>query len=129
MVIFATFVGFMADGVLGAVVITFGVFLPAFVFPIFFHRGLVAISQNPRIRPFLLGVAAGVIGLIAAVTLDILDTSIVDVPSALIALVAFAALNRFHGKLTVVYVMVAAGSQARPSAWNATPARPAATIT
>jgi len=108
-VIFATFVGYLADGLLGALLITLGVFLPAFVFPIFFHRGLVAIAENPRIRPFLLGVAAGVIGLIAAVTLDILETSIVDVPTAIIALLAFAALNRWHAKLTLVYVMAAAG--------------------
>ena len=61
---------------------TLGIFLPAFVFPIFFHRCLVAVAENPRIRPFLLGVAAGVIGLIAAVTVDIVDTSVVDVPTA-----------------------------------------------
>ncbi len=109
MVIFATFVGYMADGIAGALLITLGVFLPAFVFPIFFHRSLVAVANNPRIRPLLLGVAAGVIGLIAAVTLDILKTSIVDIPAALIALAAFAALNRWHGKLTVVYVMLGSG--------------------
>ena len=80
---------------------TLGIFLPAFVFPIFFHRGLVAIAENPRIRPFLLGVAAAVIGLIAAVTVDIVDASVVDVPTAILAAAAFPALNRWHGKLTV----------------------------
>lgn len=44
------------------------IFIPAFVFPIFLHRHLVAIAENPRIRPFLLGVTAGVVGLIASVT-------------------------------------------------------------
>jgi chromate transport protein ChrA len=50
-----------------------------------------------------------VIGLIAAVTVEILKTSVVDVYTALIALGAFAALNRWHSKLTVVYVMASAG--------------------
>jgi chromate transport protein ChrA len=69
----------------------------------------VAIAENPRIRPFLLGVAAAVIGLIAAVTLEILDTSIVDVPTAVLAIAAFLALNRWHGKLTVVAVVLGCG--------------------
>jgi chromate transporter len=108
-IIFSTFVGYIAGGLTGALVITLGIFLPAFVFPIFLHRGLVAIAENPRIRPFLLGVAAGVIGLIAAVTVDIVDTSVVDVPTAILAVAAFLALNRWHGKLTVLYVVLGCG--------------------
>ena len=38
---------------------TLGIFLPAFVFPIFLHRQLVAVAENERLHPFLLGVAAG----------------------------------------------------------------------
>lgn len=109
LVIFSTFVGYVAGGLGGALVITLGVFLPAFVFPIFLHRQLVAVADNPRVRPFLLGVAAAVVGLIAAVTITILDAGVVDVPTALLALVAFAALNRFHAKLTVVYVVLGCG--------------------
>jgi chromate transporter len=82
MIIFSTFVGYLASGLAGSLAMTVGIFLPAFVFPIFFHRGLVALAENPRIRPFLLGVAAGVIGLIAAVTVEILDESVIDVPTA-----------------------------------------------
>ena len=110
LIIFSTFVGYLAGGMAGGIAMTVGIFLPAFVFPIFFHRQLVALAENPHIRPFLLGVAAGVIGLIAAVAVDIAGTSIVDVPSALIALGAFAALMRWHGTLTVVWVMLAAGA-------------------
>jgi chromate transporter len=109
LIIFSTFVGYIAGGLVGALVITLGIFLPAFVFPIFFHRGLVAIAENPRIRPFLLGVAAGVIGLIAAVTVQIVDTSVVDAYTAMLAVGAFAALQRWHGKLTVLYVVLGCG--------------------
>ena len=109
LIIFSTFVGYIAGGLTGALVITLGIFLPAFILPIFFHRALVAVAENPRVRPFLLGVAAGVIGLIAAVTVEIVDTGVVDVPTALLALLAFAALNRWHGKLTVLWVVAACG--------------------
>jgi chromate transporter len=110
LIIFSTFVGYLAGGLGGGVAMTVGIFLPAFVFPIFLHRWLVAIAENPRIRPFLLGVAAGVIGLIAAVTVDILDTSVVDLPTALLAVAAFLALTRWHGKLTVVAVVLGCGA-------------------
>jgi chromate transporter len=109
MIIFSTFVGYQAGGLEGSLAMTFGIFLPAFVFPIFFHHGLVAVAENPRLRPFLLGVAAGVVGLIAAVTIEILDASIVDAPSALLAVAAFALLYRFHGKLTVLFVVLGCG--------------------
>ena len=109
LVIFSTFVGYVAGGLGGSLAMTFGIFLPAFVFPIFFHRALVAVAENPRVRPFLLGVAAGVIGLIAAVTIEILRVSVVDVPSGVLAVAAFAVLYRFHGKLTVLVVVLGCG--------------------
>jgi len=109
LIIFSTFVGYIAGGLGGALAMTVGIFIPAFVFPTFCHRWLVAIAQNPRIRPFLLGVAAGVIGLIAAVTVQIVDTSVVDAYTAVLAIGAFLALNRWHGKLTVLYVMLGCG--------------------
>jgi chromate transporter len=109
LIIFATFVGYLAGGLLGALVITLGIFLPAFVFPIFLHRQLVAISENPRLHLFLLGVAAGVVGLIAAVTVEIIETSVVDAYTAMLAIAAFLALNRWHGKLTVLYVVLGCG--------------------
>ncbi len=109
LIIFSTFVGYVAGGLGGALAMTLGIFLPAFLFPIFLHRWLVALAANPRIRPFLLGVAAAVVGLIAAVTVEIMETGVVDVPTALLALGAFAALMRFHAKLTVLYVVLGCG--------------------
>jgi chromate transporter len=109
LIIFSTFVGYIAGGMVGALAMTLGIFLPAFLFPIFLHRQLVAIADNPRLHQFLLGVAAGVIGLIAAVTVEIVRTSVVDVYTAILALGAFAALNHWHSKLTVLYVMGTCG--------------------
>jgi chromate transporter len=110
MIIFSTFVGYLAGDLAGALAMTLGVFLPAFVFPIFFHRQLVAIAENPRLHPFLLGVAAAVVGLIAAVTVDIVDTGVVDAYTAALALAALAALFVWHGKLTVLWVVLGCGA-------------------
>jgi len=109
LIIFSTFVGYLAGGLGGALAMTVGIFLPAFVFPIFFHRALVRVAENERIHAFLLGVAAGVIGLIAAVTVDIVETGVVDVWTGLLATAAFLALLRWHGKLTVLYVVLGCG--------------------
>jgi chromate transporter len=110
LIIFATFVGYLGGGLVGALLITLGIFLPAFLFPIYLHRQLVAIAENERLHQFLLGVAAGVIGLIAAVTVEIVEVSVVDVYTAALAIGAFLALNRWHGKLTVLYVVLSCGA-------------------
>lgn len=110
LIIFSTFVGYLAGGLGGSLVITVGIFLPAFVFPIFLHRQLVLVAENKRLHPFLLGVAAGVIGLIAAVTVQIVKTSVVDVYTAILAIGAFLALSRWHSKLTVLYVVLGCGA-------------------
>lgn len=53
------------------------------------------------------------IGLIASVTVLILDTSMADVYSAILAAAAFVVLYRFHGKLTVLYVGLGCGRSGR----------------
>ena len=110
LIIFSTFVGYLAGGLAGGIAMTVGIFLPAFVLPIFFHRQLVSVAESETIRPFLLGVAAGVIGLIAAVTVEILDQSVVDVYTAILAVAAFAVLYRFQGKLTILFVVFGCGA-------------------
>jgi chromate transporter len=109
LIIFSTFVGYLAGGLAGAIAMTVGIFLPAFVFPIFLHRQFVAVADNPRVRPFLLGVAAGVIGLIGSVTIEVLKTGVVDVASGILAAAAFLILYRFPGRLTVLWVVLGSG--------------------
>ena len=110
LIIFSTFVGYLAGGLRGSLAMTVGIFIPAFIFPIFLHRQLVSVAENERLHPFLLGVAAGVIGLIAAVTVQIVKTSVVDVYTGLLAVGGFLALNRWHSKLTVLWVVLGCGA-------------------
>lgn len=42
----------------------------------------MTVAENERLHPILLGVAAGVIGLIAAVTVNIIDTGVVDLATS-----------------------------------------------
>jgi len=71
LIIFATFVGYVAGGIGGAMAMTAGVFLPAFGFSLIFYDRLEAVLENARLRALLDGVAAGVVGLIAATTLQL----------------------------------------------------------
>lgn len=41
---------------------------------------------------------------------EIVKTSVVDAYTALLAIGAFAALNRWHGKMTVLYVVLGCGA-------------------
>lgn len=71
LIIFATFVGYVGGGVLGALVMTVGVFLPAFAFSLLFYDRLEAVLEDRRLHALLEGVAAGVVGLIAATTVEL----------------------------------------------------------
>ena len=51
LIIFSTFVGYIAGGLVGALAMTLGIFLPAFVFPIYFHRLWIADRREPPHPP------------------------------------------------------------------------------
>ncbi|MBK8595251.1 MAG: chromate efflux transporter [Holophagales bacterium] len=92
----ATFVGWLLAGPSGALVATAGIFLPAFVF--------VALSTPlvPRLRAsrtaaaFLDGVNVASLALMAVVTAILGRTAIVDLPTALLGVLAALLLLRFR---------------------------------
>lgn len=71
LVIFATFVGYQAGGVWGALAITAGVFLPAFAFSLILYERLEAVVEHPPLHAFLEGVGAAVAGLIAVTAVQL----------------------------------------------------------
>jgi chromate transporter len=91
LIIFGTFVGFLAGGLPGGVAMTLGIFLPAFAFALLFGDGLEALVQRPGLHRVLEGVAAGVVGIIAMTALDLGASLAGRVPSLVGAAVILAA--------------------------------------
>jgi len=114
LIIFSTFVGYFGGGPLGAIVMTIGIFLPAFAFTLFFHHKLERLIDDQGIKTFLEGVSAGVVGLIAATTVELGFKTLFNVSDMLAPLAIFAislaALYVFKAKTTVVWVVLAAGA-------------------
>ena len=113
LVIFATFAGFVAGGWSGALAITAGMFLPAFAFSLVLYERLEAIVENPALHRLLSGVAAGVVGVIAA-TLVQLGWSTAERASNIWAAAAIfgagaAAIWLLKGRLAIPALVVAGG--------------------
>jgi chromate transporter len=87
--LFTTFVGYLASGVIGAVLATFFVFLPSFFFVIGGVHYVEKVRENHLIQAFFAGVSAAVVGVIAVVSLDLIPQALVDWPTLAIAVVAF----------------------------------------
>ena len=87
--LFSTFVGFLAGGITGAVIATFFVFLPSFVFVLAGARYDEKVRDNRFVQAFLAGASAAVVGLIIVVSLELLPAALLDIPTIIIALIAF----------------------------------------
>jgi chromate transporter len=71
LIIFATFVGYIAGVLVGALAMTAGIFMPAFAFALLFYDRLEQVIEDDRLHRFLEGVAAGVVGLIAVTAIQL----------------------------------------------------------
>jgi chromate transporter len=109
LVIFATFVGYLGGGFVGAGAITVGIFLPAFVITLAGHRYLEAAVSNPRLHAVLDGVAAGVVGLVGATLVHLAPAALGSLPAVAIFSVALAILYAWRASVGVAVVVAAAG--------------------
>jgi chromate transporter len=108
LVIFVTFVGYLGGGFAGALAMTIGMFLPAFAFTLVGHELMERLVERPGIHAALDGIAAGVVGLIAATALQLL-TTITDLPSILIFLAALITAYCWKSKWAVLVIVGGAG--------------------
>jgi len=107
--LFTTFAGYLAGGISGAVLATFFVFLPSFVFVIGGTHYIEKVRDNRSIQAFLAGVSAAVVGVIAVVSLDLVPEAIVGWPSVAIAVIAFLLIVWLKRDVALVAVAAMAG--------------------
>ena len=88
----ATFIGYVLAGGPGAILATLAIFLPSFVFVALSHPLLPRIRGSRAAGAFLDGVNVAALGLMAAVTLQLARSAIVDGFTAALALLAGALL-------------------------------------
>ena len=109
LIIFSTFVGYFGAGWLGALLITLGVFLPAFSFTLVGHSLLEKIIANKGLHSFLDGVTAAVIGLIAVTAINLLLTNITSLQAIIIFSISLVLLITFRSKYTIIFIILGAG--------------------
>jgi chromate transporter len=91
----ATFIGYMLGGVPGALVATLGIFLPSFIFVAISNPIIPRIRNSPWISGLLDGVNVASLGLMAAVTWQLGQASLIDPLTIVLALLSFLLLMRF----------------------------------
>lgn len=113
LVIFATFIGYVAGGWSGALAITAGMFLPAFAFSMLFYERLEAVVENPALHRFLGGVAAAVVGIIVATLIQLtwsVGGRVSGYPAALVIfLLCLTAVWKIKGKWVMPAIILFAG--------------------
>src|ERR1044071_2807762 len=102
--LFTTFVGYVAGGIPGAVVATFFVFLPSFVFVLGGVHYVERVRENRGLHAFLAGVSAAVVGVIAVVSLDLIPEALVDWVTVGIALLGFILIAFLKRNVALVAV-------------------------
>jgi chromate transporter len=72
LLMFGTFLGYMATGISGALLITVAIFLPAFLFTLLGHKYFEQILKHKPLHAFLDGVSAGVAGILVITAIEFL---------------------------------------------------------
>jgi len=105
----ATFIGYILGGVPGALLATFGIFLPSFVFVAISNPLIPRMRRSVWVGSFLDGINIASLSLMSAVTFQLGISSLFDLPTILIALISLGLLLRFKFNPTW---MVAGGALA-----------------
>ena len=91
-VISATFVGFLLDGLRGAVAASVGIFAPAVLFTVVATPILLRHSANPRLKGFIRGITVAVVGVLVGTTYLVGKTAIGDALTVTVAAASLVAL-------------------------------------
>jgi len=100
----ATFIGYVLGGLPGAALATIGIFLPAFVFVALSGPLIPRLRQSPALSSLLDGVNAASTGLMAAVTIQLAQSALIDPLTILLAIVS--ALLLWRTKLNPTWLIL-----------------------
>ncbi|PJJ09276.1 chromate transporter [Flavobacterium sp. 1] len=106
-VITVGFIGYLVAGFTGATVAALGVFLPCYLFTVIPAPYFKKISQNKSIKAFVDGITAGVIGALVGAVIVIALRTIIDIPTAMIA-IGTALVLIYSKKLQEPHIIVIA---------------------
>jgi chromate transporter len=107
-VITVGFIGYLVAGLPGACVAALGTFLPCYLFTVLPAPYFKKYGRLPAIKAFVDGITAAAVGAITGSVIVIARRSIVDWPTALLALVTVVVLWRFKKLQEPVVVAAAA---------------------
>ena len=110
LIIFGTYLGFIANGFSGAILMTLGIFLPAFAFTLLGHKHLERLIENRALHGALDGISAAVVGLLAITALNIFYNTITDLPKLTLFAASLAALYLLRGKWNIPAVILLCGA-------------------
>jgi chromate transporter len=91
-VISATFVGFLLNGIPGAVAATVGIFAPAVLFTVLATPLLLRRAKNRRLQGFVRGITVAVVGVLVGTTYLVARTAIGDLLTVSVAVLALIVL-------------------------------------
>jgi chromate transporter len=104
----ATFIGYLVGGLPGALLATLGIFLPSFIFVALSGPLVPKLRASTLVAALLDGVNASALALMAGVTLQLAQASLVDPLTVLLTLVALALLLRTN--LNSAWLVLAGGA-------------------
>lgn len=107
-VITVGFIGYLVAGLPGAVAAALGTFLPCYLFTVIPAPYVKKYGHLPSVKAFVDGITAAAVGAITGSVLVIAKRSIIDVPTALLALGTIVLLWRFKKLQEPVIVTAAA---------------------
>jgi chromate transporter len=107
-VITVGFIGYLVAGFAGACVAALGTFLPCYLFTVLPAPYFKKYGRLPAVKAFVDGITAAAVGAITGSVIVIARRSVVDWPTALLALATVLLLWRFRKLQEPVIVMAAA---------------------
>jgi len=107
-VITVAFIGYLVDGLWGAIAAGLGIFVPVYLVVVIAAPHYSRLARNPQLNAFVKGVTAAAAGAIAGAVVVLARRSIYDIPTAVIAVLVLLVLIKWKVPEPVL-IAVAAG--------------------